>query len=340
MYWYLVSVSSGVIWNTEEKESLRRCEMSFKQFLEFVEIRTKLASLMPFLFGSLYVIYDINDFGNFNFMNFIIMFVSLLFIDMTTTSINNYLDYKKSSIEEFKNKENVIGSENINLKIARNVVFTMLGIAILFGIFLVLRTDLIVLILGIISFVIGIMYTFGPTPISRTPYGEIISGFIMGFVILFLSIIIHGNNIVLVNFKNSIVQIEIDYVLVLKVFLISIPFVLSISNVMLANNTCDLEMDIKNNRFLLPYYIGRKNAVKLFEVNYYISYLVILICIVVKILPITVAVCLCTLPIVYKNMIKYKEKQVKRETFVFAVKNLLVISSSYILGLALGVLVM
>ena len=40
-----------------------------------------------------------------------------------------------------------------------------------------------------------------------------------------------------------------------------------IANIMLANNICDVEEDIINNRFTLPYYLGKKNAFNLFKIS-------------------------------------------------------------------------
>ena len=67
--------------------------MNIKSFLKLVEIQTKAASVTPFALGTLIAIYR---FGEFNFMNFLLMFISLLCIDMATTAINNYMDYKKA----------------------------------------------------------------------------------------------------------------------------------------------------------------------------------------------------------------------------------------------------
>ncbi|MHB1393257.1 MAG: hypothetical protein ACYCYE_09305 [Clostridia bacterium] len=58
-----------------------------------VEIQTKVASVIPFVLGTLYSIYR---FGRFNLRNFIILFIALISFDMVTTAINNYYDYKKA----------------------------------------------------------------------------------------------------------------------------------------------------------------------------------------------------------------------------------------------------
>src|SRR6476646_2953820 len=83
--------------------------MSLHTFLKLVEIQTKLASLFPFLVGLLFVIYR---YGTCNLVNTLIFFSSMLIYDLTTTAINNYMDYKKATTDEYRKRENIIGQEN------------------------------------------------------------------------------------------------------------------------------------------------------------------------------------------------------------------------------------
>ena len=66
--------------------------MKIRSFLKLVEIQTKVASMIPFILGTVYSLYRFNKF---NALNFLLMFISLLTIDMTTTAVNNYMDYKR-----------------------------------------------------------------------------------------------------------------------------------------------------------------------------------------------------------------------------------------------------
>ena len=67
--------------------------MNIQSFLKLVEIQTKVASVIPFMIGTSYAIFK---FDNFNIKNALLMFLSMIFFDMTTTAINNYMDYKKA----------------------------------------------------------------------------------------------------------------------------------------------------------------------------------------------------------------------------------------------------
>lgn len=243
--------------------------MSLKSFLKLVEIQTKVASIVPFLLGTVYSIYR---FSSFNIKNFILMLISLLSIDMATTAINNYFGYKKANKKYGYNyeKHNAIVSYNLKESTVRIVIFSLLFIATLFGVLLFLNTDIIVLILGAISFMVGIFYTYGPLSISGMPLGEIFSGFFMGFIIVFISSYIHifEYKIVDLSIINGILNININIIEIIYIFLLSTPTVNGIANIMLANNICDIEDDIENKRYTLPIYIGKNKALNLFKILY------------------------------------------------------------------------
>lgn len=313
--------------------------MSLGSFFKYVEIQTKLASIIPFIVGTQYSLYR---YKSFNLKNFIIMAVSLLAFDMATTAINNYIDYKKALKVEGCNykDENAIVKYGIKESTAKSIIFTLLTIAIVFGLLLTLNTNIIVLLIGIISFLAGILYTYGPVPISRMPLGEAFSGVFMGFVILFLSCYIHifDNNIISLMYDNNMLNISINLMEVLYIFLISVPTMSGIANIMLANNICDVDDDILNNRFTLPYYLGKKNSLNLFKILYYIAYIDIIILVILKILPVMSLLVILTIIPLSKNIKLFCLKPVKSQTFVFAVKNFAIMNVTHILALLMVLL--
>jgi 1,4-dihydroxy-2-naphthoate octaprenyltransferase len=262
---------------------------------------------------------------------------------MATTAINNYVDFKKANKKEGYGYEeyNAMARDGISEKTALRVIFTLLGTATVFGLLLTLKTSLVVLFVGMVCFAIGIFYTFGPLPISRMPLGEAFSGFFMGFIIMFLAIYIHvfDKNIVSIIFAGNILSVNIKIVEVIIIFLLSIPAIGGIANIMLANNICDLEDDIANNRFTLPYYIGKANALRLFAVLYYIGFAAIIALIILKVLPLAFSIVLLTFIPVQKHISIFKKNPVKAETFVLAVKNFVIMSLAQIIVLAAAILV-
>jgi len=268
------------------------------------------------------------------------MGISLLAFDMATTAINNYIDYIKSLKEHRYNHLNRIVKYDIKESTAIGIIFILLLIAVIFGILLTLNTNLLVLLIGVISFLTGILYTYGPIPISRMPLGEVFSGIFMGFIILFLSCYIHifDRNIISLVFNNNLLNISINLVEVFYIILISIPTMSGIANIMLANNICDLKEDITNNRYTLPYYLGKKNAIKLFRTLYYISYLDIIILVLLKVSPVISLFVILTIIPLNKNINLFSQKPIKNETFVLSVKNFALINITNIILLLIAIM--
>lgn len=302
--------------------------MALKNFLEFVEIRTKVASFIPFLLGAVFSLYR---YGSFNWKNFHLMLVSLLSIDMATTAINNYIDYKKT---------NAAVTYQMDENTAKRIIILLLSAAVTFGLLLFINTDIVVLILGAVSFTVGVFYTYGPLPISRMPLGEVFSGFFMGFVIIFLSVYINAldQKLVQVFLDRAVLSINLKIAEIIYIFLFSIPAVNGIANIMLANNICDMENDAKNRRYTLPVYLGKERALKLFKYLYLITYLDLLLAIALKIVPVYTAATLITALPVHKNIEKFARNTEKNRTFVLAVRNFIMINVAYMSTILLGLI--
>lgn len=312
--------------------------MSFSTFLKFVEIQTKVASFFPFLVGLLFVIYR---FDTFNPINTLIFFAAMLIFDLTTTAINNYMDYKKATTDEYRKRENIIGQANIPVGLAKSTIITMLLIATALGIWLVFRTDLLVLFIGILCFIIGIFYTYGPVPISRIPLGEVFSGITMGFGILFLIVYVNAYDQGIANLfvNGSTMSLQVDLLLLTEIIWVSFPCIFTIANIMLANNICDLEDDIINHRYTLPYYIGKKNAVILYNVLYAATFIAILTAVLFAVLPTVMLLSLLIILPVSKHISLFNQKQIKSETFPLAIKNLVLVNGSIITMMAISFIV-
>lgn len=313
--------------------------MNLRSYISFVELPTKIASVIPFTMG---VVYSLYRYGKVNLTNLIIMFISMITFDMATTAINNFCDYK-NELKHMKDKyegRNAMFVYNISEKIGLVTIFILLFIATLFGIILTLKTNLLLLGIGIICFFVGIFYTFGPIPISRMPLGEVFSGIFMGLLITFLTIYvsIYDQGYFGIYINGSVVSAQVNIIEAITLFIVSVPLIGGISNIMLANNICDLEDDIKVGRFTLPYYIGKEIAIKLFKYTYYIGYIAIIIGSLVNILPKSALLSIFSLYIVQKNISTFENKQVKSETFIIAVKNFTILGISYVISIAIGLI--
>ncbi len=311
--------------------------MTITSFFKLVEIQTKVASLFPFLLGTSYVLHR---YGGVKHINLILMLVAMLAFDMTTTAINNYYDYKKAVKKYGYGYEihNAIVQHKLKEGTVIATIMALLAVATVFGVLLFLRTDIIVLLLGMLSFAIGITYSFGPVPISRTPLGELMSGLFMGFIIVFIAAYIHvyDKGLIVLLYDAGLLNIRLELLELLKLFFVSVPMIVSIANIMLANNICDIEDDIENKRYTLPIYIGRENAVKVWKWLYYMAYLNIGALVVLEVLPYLSAIALVTFLLVNKNIEAFSQEQIKSKTFVLSVKNFIIISAAYVGTLALS----
>lgn len=312
--------------------------MKIKSFFKFVEIQTKLASVISFLLGTMLALYR---YQKLDMVNLLLMFISLLSFDMTTTAINNYIDYKSARKKSGYGYEehNAIVRDNIKESTAAAVIIVLFTTAALTGFLLFLNTNTAVLLLGAISFAVGVLYSAGPVPISRTPLGEIYSGMFMGFLIPFLSAFIHAldRNILALLFNNPVFTFRMDVVEVLAIFICSVPAVVGIANIMLANNICDMEDDIENKRYTLPLYIGKEKALLVFKILYCIAYLSVILAIVLKVLPYTAVLFFITFIPVRKNIHAFEQNQSKAETFALSVKNFTLMNVFLIISIILGI---
>lgn len=314
--------------------------MRINEFMDLVEIRTKAASVIPFTLGILYAAYN---YGSLDIKNSLIFFLSMISIDMATTAINNYMDYKKSTYREGFNFKihNVISREGLSLNKVKSIIVLLLLFGAGMGLYLVTLTDYIVLLIGALGFAIGVSYSFGPIPISRTPLGEIFSGILMGGAIFFVAVYINTMEaqLISISFIFSRMIVNLMIVDIIKILLASLPLIIMISNIMLANNLCDMESDIQNSRFTLPIYIGKKRGLILYSVGYLLVYLFVLLNALIKIYPVMALLALLSAPKVYKNVKTFKLSQSKKDTFKLSVLNFIMISVNLIIGFVVQLII-
>lgn len=311
--------------------------MKLTTFFKLVELQTKVASVIPFLIGVAFSLYRYETFVP---VLLGLFFMCMICVDMATTAINNYMDYKRAYKREGYNYEshNAIVKDGLSEKQVITVIVSLLTIGGIFGISLAIRTDLVVLLIGLAASFVGIIYSFGPIPISRTPLGEIFSGILMGGAIFFITVYlaIYEQGIIYFALSGPVLLVEVNLLELIIIAVAAMPLVLMIANIMLANNICDIEDDVINRRYTLPYYIGRQYAIYLFEALYGMAYCFILIAIIMSWLPVTCLLVGFTAIPVAKGMKIFRVKQTKAETFVLAVQNFVLIAGSYLVTLVMS----
>ena len=305
-------------------------------FLEFVELKTKVASFFPMVIGYLFAAYH---FKAFQFWNTVLFTLAVLSFDMCTTAINNTMDFKKALDEEYLRDENVIGKHGLDFRHMVSIIWMLLCFAIFFSLILVLRTDLLLLPLGVLCFLIGIFYTYGPFPLSRLPLGELFSGVTMGFGIYFLAIFVQRPEVLLSSqWAGGDIFIHFSWLQTLLVFFMSLPLVNLIANIMLANNLCDYDQDVRNGRFTLVHYISVKNGVKLYTFLNVSAWVFLAVYPIWGLIPYWSWLGLLAFPLNLRSLIKFRKKQIKRETFVESIKSFVLLSGLYVVILMIALI--
>jgi len=194
--------------------------MTITQFNRIVEIRTKIISMGTFLCGSLFAVTVTN---NWSWSRFIVMALAVLCVDMGTTGFNSYFDFINGTDKAQYNleRDKVLVHEKVNPKSALVISLSLFALAGVLGILLAWWTSFILLLVGGFCMVVGFLYTGGPYPISRTPFGELFAGSFLGPVLFILSYYIQA-----LTFNVT-------------TLLVAIPLLLLIALILMVNNSCD-----------------------------------------------------------------------------------------------------
>ena len=313
--------------------------MKIKAFLKLVEIRTKVASVIPFLTTLVYVLYSTK---HLNAINMIVMFVSMVLFDMSVTALNNYYDYKRAEKKHGYNYEvhNSIVQYQLKTSTVKAMIIAMIALSAALGLLLVYLTNIITLLLGAACFAIGIAYSYGPMPISRTPFGEVFSGVTMGLGIPFITYYINvfDANVLNISLVSRNFVLSFDLYQIAGIVLVSLPAVFGIANIMLGNNICDIEDDLPNKRYTLPVVIGKERSITLLKILYALAYLSIIAAVALRMLPLYSLLTLATILPLRKNVKRFAENPTKKDTFGLIVASFVLLCVSLAITIALGVL--
>lgn len=185
------------------------------------------------------------------FLSIIITAIPVLF-NASVNLLNDYFDYVRGN----DTKDNVADANDAPLAyyeiedpkpvLRLGVLFLVIGM--LLGLFIIYRSGIAPLIVGSIGVLAVLAYSAGRIPLSHYPVGELVAGFVMG-------------GLIPLGVYSSFTGM-IDPMILYK----SIPLMLVVSQLMLLNNTCDIEKDTLAGRKTLPILIGRAKALMLCKI--------------------------------------------------------------------------
>ncbi|MBA3927457.1 1,4-dihydroxy-2-naphthoate polyprenyltransferase [Listeria rustica] len=224
----------------------------FHKWWMLLRPHTLVASFVPVFLGTTVAM----SYESFHFTRFLVMLISCFLIQTSANLFNEYYDFKKG-----QDDEHTVGNGGAIVRNGMKPGFILFlaiflyVLAILGGIYLCMDVNnWWIGLLGIISMVVGYLYTGGPYPIAYTPFGEIMAGFFMGGIITFISFYIQA------GFISSFIVY------------VSIPVMVLVGNLLLANSIRDLEPDKANGRLTLAILLGRKGALILFTSAFIFAY--------------------------------------------------------------------
>ncbi|QPS71608.1 UbiA family prenyltransferase [Lactococcus garvieae] len=310
--------------------------MNFKTFLNFTRIQTLPVALLSPLAG---IMFSLWYFQSFHFWPTLLFLIGLAAINLFVSAWNNLMDYHKALDPEYKVHQNIISNRNISPAFAMKICLFLLAIDVLVGIAVLAITNLAILPIGGLCFLIAIFYTYGPFAFSRFPLGEALAGLCEGFFGFFLAVYINSYNLqyFFIQFDGWKMNWTWDFSQLLPIVLVGIVCFCQNFNVMLSDNICDLEQDIRNQRYILPYYLKVPASLVLYKVMYLIPLICVAFAIFLEILPLWSVLMLIILFELIPNMKKFLKKQVKSETFHYQIKNLVLYNGSLALTLLLGI---
>lgn len=215
---------------------------------------TLTASFVPVLLGTSMAL-SINH-ETVHFGLFFAMLIASMLIQAATNMFNEYYDYKLGLDNE--NSVGIGGTivrHGVAPKTIMAIALSFYGIAMLLGVYICAMTSWWLVAVGLVCMLIGYLYTGGPYPIAYSPFGELVSGAVMGM------------GIVLIAFFIQTGDVTADAVI------ISVPSMILVGAIMLSNNIRDIVGDTEGGRKTMAILVGRHNAVTVLAGFFIVSYI-------------------------------------------------------------------
>ena len=237
-------------------------DKGFKVWWHLTRPHTLTASFVPVLLGTSMAL-SINH-ETIHFGLFFAMLIASMLIQAATNMFNEYYDYKLGLDNE--NSVGIGGTivrHGVAPKTIMAIALSFYGIAMLLGVYICAMTSWWLVAVGLVCMLIGYLYTGGPYPIAYSPFGELVSGAVMGM------------GIVLIAFFIQTGDVTADAVI------ISVPSMILVGAIMLSNNIRDIVGDTEGGRKTMAILVGRHNAVTVLAGFFIVSYIWIIVLVVI-----------------------------------------------------------
>ena len=262
-----------------------------QELIPLTRPRTLAAALGPTILGAAFSYYT---FGALHGTGLAIFHTILIFLAVVSAQIianlwNELKDFK-SGLDAGQKIGNAgsLTRGAVTPKLISTMIKVLMIVPIIIGLYLSATITWWYIPAGIICILISFLYSGGPKPISRTPFGEISSGIAMGFAIVLITGFAWTRELSLA-------------------FLIpALPATLLVGSIMLTNNIRDIRNDEKHGRRTLPIVLGRDRAISLMSITYIFNFFWIGAWIYLKVLPIPALLALQTIKTFYTHVDEIK----------------------------------
>ena len=242
-----------------------------QELIPLTRPRTLAAALGPTILGAAFSYYA---FGALHGTELAIFHTILIFLAVVSAQIianlwNELKDFK-SGLDAGQKIGNAgsLTRGAMTPKLISTMIKVLMIVPIIIGLYLSSTITWWYIPAGIICILISFLYSGGPKPISRTPFGEISSGIAMGFAI------------VLITGYAWTRELSLAFLIP------ALPATLLVGSIMLTNNIRDIRNDEKHGRRTLPIILGRDRAISLMSIAYIFNFIWIGAWIYLKVLPI------------------------------------------------------
>ena len=248
-----------------------RHTIMIQELIPLTRPRTLAAALGPTILGAAFSYYA---FGALHGTGLAIFHTILIFLAVVSAQIianlwNELKDFK-SGLDAGQKIGNAgsLTRGAVTPKLISTMIKILMIVPIIIGLYLSATITWWYIPAGIICILISFLYSGGPKPISRTPFGEISSGIAMGFAI------------VLITGYAWTRELSLAFLIP------ALPATLLVGSIMLTNNIRDIRNDEKHGRRTLPIVLGRDRAISLMSITYIFNFIWIGAWIYLKVLPI------------------------------------------------------
>lgn len=233
---------------------------SLRKYWLLMRPHTLTASVVPVLVGTATAkLFMLGSEDHLFLGRFIAMLLACLLIQAATNMFNEYYDYQKGLDDhESVGIGGAIVRHGMTPQSVFNLAIAFYVIAALLGLFLAATTSFWLIPVGVLCMAVGYLYTGGPFPISWTPLGELFSGLFMGMFIVVIAFFVQTGNV-----QGYAVWI-------------SIPIVITIGLINMANNIRDRVKDQQSGRRTLPILLGKQGSLYFLAACYIIAYVFVI----------------------------------------------------------------